>query len=59
MCMLKGHNIVLRECATSPRAIIANSIMPTGAVESYIVDLLLESSILDISHMNGKNNPLT
>ena len=49
---------VLRECGTSLRAIIANSSMPTGAVESYVADLLLDSSVLDISRVCGKNNTL-
>lgn len=50
---------VLRECGTSLRAIIANSSMPIGTVESYVADLLLDGSVLDISHVYGKNNTLT
>lgn len=55
MCIKRS---VLRYCGTPLRAITAKSSMPIGAVKSYVTDLLLDGSILDVSHVSGKNNTL-
>lgn len=51
-------NSVLRECGTPLKVTMVNTSMPTGAVKSSVSDLLLNDSILHVSHVNGKNNAL-